>query len=74
MTESQLNDERKKMAEEISARRKYLQLSQQDLADKCGIHAATVSRIEKGHFSPTMKQYLILLEALDMRRVEPEWK
>lgn len=40
--------------DELKRMRKAMKLSQQALADKCGVHWTTISRIERGQMSPTM--------------------
>lgn len=73
MTEEQLNQERAKIAEELRARRRHLKLTQRELAEQVGMQEATISKIENGAFWPNMKQYVLLLNALRLERLEPLW-
>lgn len=73
MTNEELDKVRKMIGEEIQSRRIFLKLSQADLGEKVGMHNTTISKIEKGDFWMNMKQYIQLLDALGMERLEPIW-
>ena len=53
------------LGERIRTRRIELCMSQETLAEKAGTSANTVSRIEGGHMSMTIKIFIKLVQALD---------
>lgn len=48
----------------MAARRRYLNLSQRQLAAAIGVHPITVNRTELGRSEPTLKQMLAASRAL----------
>lgn len=62
--EKVLLEARKIIAGFLRNRRLELGMSQQELADKCGMARETISRMEAGLFWLGMKQYLLICEAL----------
>lgn len=44
----------KEVARRLRAARTKADMSQQDLADACGVDRKTINRIENGHFSPNL--------------------
>lgn len=60
-----MNDVNKAIAEVISRLRNNADLSQEDLADKSGIHRTYVSQIERGLKSPTLQVLMRLASALN---------
>lgn len=44
----------KRFGKLIASKRKELSLSQEDLAEKCGIHRTYIGAIERGEKSPTL--------------------
>lgn len=54
----------KEVGARIAARRKSLGLTQEDLADKVSVRAATVSRWERGDFLPPVADFVGLARAL----------
>ena len=64
----------------ITALRQSARLSQEELADRAGIHRTYVSQLERGLKSPTVVMLLRLARALDaapskiIRQVESELK
>ncbi len=52
------------LAKAVEARRKALKLSQQQLAKMTGINRALLSRLESGHFVPSVDQLLLLSDVL----------
>lgn len=65
MNEQVLLEARNIIAGFLKNRRIQLGISQQELADKCGMARETISRMEAGKFWLGMKQYLLLCEALN---------
>ncbi len=51
-------------------RRKELGMTQQDLADKCGLSKNTIYNYEKGRFEPTMENIEILSKELKVGKIE----
>ena len=51
-------------------RRKELGMTQQDLADKCGLSKNTIYNYEKGRFEPTMENIEILAKVLRVEKFE----
>lgn len=54
------------VGEKIRARRKYLGMSQESLADKAGVSALTVVRVENGRYEPRIETLRNLSEALSV--------
>ena len=54
------------IGEKIRSRRKFLELSQEKLADKAGISALTIVRVENGQFEPKLKTLRALSKALSL--------
>ena len=57
------------LREVIKARRKVLDISQQDLAEMSGISLPTVKDIERGLANPSLSTILKLLDVLGMEIV-----
>lgn len=74
MTEQQLDIERTNIGKELQSRRRALKISQEELAERTGMQTSTISKIERGIFWANLKQYLILMDALNLERLEPVWK
>ena len=70
MTEKQLNETRKKIAETIQHRRNELDVSQAALAEQTGMGIATIKRFESGKFWLNMKQYILLRDALKLPEIK----
>jgi transcriptional regulator with XRE-family HTH domain len=70
MTEEKLNQARQKIVDAFVARRRELQISQDELAARSGMGVATIRRFESGRYWLHLKQYLILREALGMPEIE----
>jgi transcriptional regulator with XRE-family HTH domain len=51
----------------IRLRREELQMTQQELADKCGIGVRTVVRLESGKFWLNVKQLVVILYHLNSK-------
>lgn len=51
-------------------RRKELGMTQQDLADKCGLSKNTIYNYEKGRFEPTMENIELLSKVLRVEKFE----
>ena len=52
----------------VKARREALQLSQQAVADRCGVHQVTIARIETGVLKrPSIHTAVALAQALECR-------
>ena len=51
-------------------RRKELGMTQQDLADKCGLSKTTIFNYESGRFEPTMENIEILAKVLRVEKFE----
>ena len=54
----------KKLADTVRTRRKTLNMTQAQLAGVSGIHRALLSRLESGHFTPSIEQLQALSDAL----------
>ena len=66
MNEKVLNEARMMIAGFLKSRRLELQLSQDQLAEKCGLARKTINAMEAGKFWLGMKQYLLICEALHL--------
>lgn len=64
MNEKVLDEARKIIAGFLKKRREELGLSEDQLADRTGFKATTIASIENGKFWMSMKQYLVICEAL----------
>lgn len=56
--------------EVISQLRRNLGLSQEDLADRAGVHRTYISQLERGLKSPTLAVLMKLAAALDVQASE----
>ncbi|MGD8813792.1 MAG: helix-turn-helix domain-containing protein [Anaerolineales bacterium] len=58
----------------IADKRKELKLSQEELAQMVGVSQATISRIEKGEYAPSLQMLIKIARALniDIREAIPE--
>jgi len=56
-----------RLAKEMAAARKAKGLSQQQLANKCGIHQSEISDIERGRANPTFRTLQTIARRLDRR-------
>jgi y4mF family transcriptional regulator len=54
------------IAETVSNRRKYLRITQSDLAEMSGVSLRTVKAIEKGSGNPTIETLRAVLDALGL--------
>jgi transcriptional regulator with XRE-family HTH domain len=66
MNEKVLLEARKMIAGFIKNRRNELEITQQELADKCGVGVNTIRRMEDARFWPNLKQMLTICNALDL--------
>lgn len=64
--ENRMHIKRAEISKMIIDKRKQLNISQADLAEKTGIGIATVKRMEDPDYWPGLKQLLIVCHALDM--------
>jgi transcriptional regulator with XRE-family HTH domain len=55
-----------KLYEKIKLLRKERNLSQEELADKAGIHISYLSRLENGHNEPSVEVFKRLADALEV--------
>ena len=58
----------------LKAARAGLDLSQEDLAKKCGVSRQTISAIEKGDYNPTINLCIAICKALDKTLDELFWE
>ncbi|MEX2448010.1 MAG: helix-turn-helix transcriptional regulator [Solirubrobacterales bacterium] len=56
-----------KLGANVRAARKQLALTQEQVADRCGVHATEVSRIEGGKRDPQVSTVLRLAKALEVK-------
>jgi predicted transcriptional regulator len=61
-----MNDETKKIIDEIKYRRKILNLTQNELALKCGMPQSTIGRIENYSMNPSLDIITSIMKELDM--------
>jgi len=66
MDENTLNEARTIIAGFLKQRRIELKLSQQELADRCGLARKTINAMEAGRFWLGLKQLLQICEALHL--------
>lgn len=66
MDQNTLDEARKMMADMLKKRRIELNLTQENLAEKTGLHRKTITRLEAGFVWLGMKQYLLVCEALHL--------
>ncbi len=60
------SDITKNLSENIKSLRSDLSLSQEELADKCGLHRTYVGAIERGERNITLSSLELLASALDV--------
>ena len=58
----------------LKAARAGMDLSQEDLAKKCGVSRQTISSIEKGDYNPSIKLCISICKALDKTLDELFWE
>ena len=58
----------------LKAARAGMDLSQEDLANKCGVSRQTISAIEKGDYNPTINLCIAICKALDKTLDELFWE
>ena len=58
----------------MKAARAGLDLSQEDLANKCGVSRQTISAIEKGDYNPTINLCIAMCKALGKTLDELFWE
>ena len=61
--------------EKVAELRRKQHLSQEELADKCGIHRTYIGSIERGEKSPTLNtiEVMVLLNLLSRILVKKRW-
>ena len=58
----------------LKAARAARDLSQEQLAEKCGVSRQTISAIEKGDYNPTIRLCVAICKALDKTLDELFWE
>ncbi len=58
----------------LKAARAGMDLSQEDLAKKCGVSRQTISAIEKGDYNPTINLCIAICKALNKTLDELFWE
>ncbi len=58
----------------LKAARAGMDLSQEDLAKKCGVSRQTISAIEKGDYNPTINLCIAICKALNKTLDELFWQ
>ena len=58
----------------LKAARAGMDLSQEDLAKKCGVSRQTISAIEKGDYNPTINLCIAICKALNKTLEELFWE
>lgn len=58
------------MENSISQKRKKLGLTQEGLAQKCGVSRQTIIAIEQGRFNPSLPLAFAITRALKARKIE----
>ena len=58
----------------LKAARAGMDLSQDDLAKKCGVSRQTISAIEKGDYNPTINLCIAICKALNKTLDELFWE
>ena len=58
----------------LKAARAGMDLSQDDLAKKCGVSRQTISAIEKGDYNPTINLCIAICKVLDKTLDELFWE
>ena len=58
----------------LKAARAGLDMSQDDLAKKCGVSRQTISAIEKGDYNPTINLCIAICKALNTTLDELFWE
>ena len=74
-----INDNNKKDRNDMKnlkmkAARAAKDLSQQELADMCGVSRQTINAIEKGDYNPTINLCIAICKALDVTLDRLFWK
>jgi putative transcriptional regulator len=69
---NQNSDMLNNLEKQIKQRRKYLKVSQTDLAEMSGVSLRTIKAIEKGGSNPTIRVTFKLLEPLGLTLVAEE--
>lgn len=67
MQEQQADRIVKNLARRLRQRREELELSMNHLADLCALDQRSISRIEKGERSPTLRTLLKIADALELK-------
>lgn len=67
MKKAELVKAEQKLADKLRDCRLKQGLTQDALADKSGLDRKTVNRIERNHFSPSLRTLLILCDSLDVK-------
>lgn len=55
---------RKQIGEQIRSRRKELSMTQQELAEQCGVLQTTINKIENGRYSVSVDKLAIIARVL----------
>ena len=58
----------------LKAARAALDMSQQELADRCGVSRQTINSIEKGDYNPTIRLCLTICRVLGKTLDELFWE
>ena len=58
----------------LKAARAALDMSQQELADRCGVSRQTINAIEKGDYNPTIRLCLTICRVLGKTLDELFWE
>ena len=58
----------------LKAARAGKDMSQEDLAAKCGVSRQTISAVEKGDYNPTINPCIAICKALDKTLDELFWE
>ena len=64
MEQIEKESERRRIGQEIAERRKELQMSQAQLAEKCGLQQSHIARIELGRYSVGLDTLAAIAQAL----------
>lgn len=57
----------KKVCSRLKAKRYEMQITQNELALKSGLERKTINRIERGHYSPSLKSLFMLCSAMKVK-------
>jgi transcriptional regulator with XRE-family HTH domain len=63
-------DPNRALAENLRALRTRLNLSQEECADRCGLHRTYIGAIERGHGNVTLKTLAVIAHALKVSPAE----